>query len=348
MQAAISTGTKKTVGSPKDRHTLTLVERLRESPDYQEYVDAFRAATGLPLELTDVNQVRLSLCSSHPRGRASFCSIMAGSEKRCETCQKLNESMVSEGSVAQVSEDGNASKQRLNPTLKTPESVSALMHEAGTQPKTFQCFAGLYETLVPVHIGNRLVAYLQTGQVLVEEPDRKAFRKAVKRIGDLGVVMEFESLEQAYFETTVVPVERYEAMMNLLKAYARHLSHLGSHLFLEMENGGAPKIAKAKEFVRSRYDEALTLEMVAKHVGLSPFHFSKVFKQAVGMKFTEYLSGVRVERAKSLLLDSDKQIGQVAYEAGFQSLAPFNRAFMRFEGETPRDYRRRVVAMDGT
>lgn len=86
----------------------------------------------------------------------------------------------------------------------------------------------------------------------------------------------------------------------------------------------------------------LRLGVVAQFVNMSAFHFSKVFKRALGLNFTEYLSRTRVETAKQLMLNPHERISEAAYAAGFQSLSQFNRVFRRVIGESPTAYRERL------
>ena len=71
----------------------------------------------------------------------------------------------------------------------------------------------------------------------------------------------------------------------------------------------------------------------------STFYFCKLFKGATGLTFTDYLARVRIEKAKALLLDRNRRVSEVAYDAGFQSLTHFNRIFRKIVGRSPTDYR---------
>jgi len=60
------------------------------------------------------------------------------------------------------------------------------------------------------------------------------------------------------------------------------------------------------------------------------------------LTFTDYLARVRIEKAKTLLLDPNRRVSEVAYEVGFQSLTHFNRVFRKLAGESPTSYRKAV------
>ena len=85
-----------------------------------------------------------------------------------------------------------------------------------------------------------------------------------------------------------------------------------------------------------------TERSVAEHCGLSLAYFSALFKNTVGVHFGEYLMQLKLGRAKSLLLTTDKSITYIAYETGFSSSSHFIARFRELEGITPASYRRRA------
>ena len=103
-------------------------------------------------------------------------------------------------------------------------------------------------------------------------------------------------------------------------------------------------MAKARQFIAQNKTEILSLEAVAKAAGASAFHFCKVFHKSTGLKFTDYVSRVRLEDAKERLLNPNSRVSEVAYDSGFQSLTQFNRAFRRVIGQSPTTYREKLSA----
>ena len=72
---------------------------------------------------------------------------------------------------------------------------------------------------------------------------------------------------------------------------------------------------------------------------MSSYYFCKVFKKSTGLNFTDYLSRVRVENAKRLLLNPNARVSEVAFDIGFTSITNFNRTFKQLVGQSPSDYR---------
>jgi two-component system, response regulator YesN len=98
-------------------------------------------------------------------------------------------------------------------------------------------------------------------------------------------------------------------------------------------------IESAIQFIQMNYRNSLTLKEVADKVYLSPSYFSRLFKEEVGMTFVEYLSFVRVQKAKSLLRFSSLPIEIIANHAGFANPGYFATIFKKIVGKTPREYR---------
>jgi AraC family transcriptional regulator len=84
----------------------------------------------------------------------------------------------------------------------------------------------------------------------------------------------------------------------------------------------------------------VALRSVAKDVGMSYFHFSRAFKQSMGMSPTNYIAERRIERAKKLIRETDLPIAEIALRSGFSSQSHFTTSFRRVAGVTPRCFRK--------
>lgn len=283
-----------------------LVSRLQGSTLFRDYQHAFQTATGLPLVLRAAGSFQPPLRGS---GQINpFCAMMASASKTCAACLEL--------------------QQRVET-------------EAIRGSSTLQCFAGLTESAVPVRIGERVVAYLQTGQVMLRQPTEKGFRTAMNRL-DAGKGPDSAEAHTAYFRTRVLTKTHYDAIVRLLSSFAEHLSLVTNELMIQQTTAEPPAVSKARAYITEHLSEELCLQQVARAANMSAFYFCKVFKTATGLTFTDYVGRARVEFTKQRLLNPNTRISEAAYEAGFQSLSQFNRVFRRIAGEAPTAYRERI------
>jgi len=288
-----------------DRQNPGLV-LLSSSEIYLHYQRAFAKATGLPLDLHAPEMFRLV---RYPRKRTSpFCMLMARSSAGCAACYALQQEL----------------EQR-----------------AQLEAKTLKCFAGLCESAVPVRIGTKLIAFLHTGQVLLHAPGECGFNRIAMTLLKWGAEIDLKLAEEAYFQTRVLDPGQYDAMIRLLAVFAGHLAACGNELLLRANVTEPAAVSKARDLIVSRHGDSLSLARVARAVNVSANHFSRLFRQAAGMTFVEYVGRVRVEKAKNLLLNPDLTISMAAFDSGFQSLSQFNRVFKKVVGRSPKEFRRK-------
>ena len=98
-------------------------------------------------------------------------------------------------------------------------------------------------------------------------------------------------------------------------------------------------IFKAVEYIKGHLSEKISLNDVADHVFLSKSYLSRVFKQEMNCSLTSYISKLRVEMAKELLMDNSINIVDIAYMVGFEDQSYFTKVFKRFCGCSPGKFR---------
>ncbi|MFA9560005.1 helix-turn-helix domain-containing protein [Evansella sp. AB-rgal1] len=93
-------------------------------------------------------------------------------------------------------------------------------------------------------------------------------------------------------------------------------------------------------YIMNHFQEEITLESVAKHLGASKYYLSRIFSKKIGSNFNTYINSLRVRHAQYLLSNSNKSITEIAYESGFESQRTFYRAFKQESNIIPREYRK--------
>lgn len=101
----------------------------------------------------------------------------------------------------------------------------------------------------------------------------------------------------------------------------------------------ANAIFSAKRYIQKHYREKITLENVATHTFFSPGYLSNLFKEETGESFVGYINRVRVETSKSLLLQTDRSLIDIATACGFEDQSYFARVFKKVTGISPSKYR---------
>jgi AraC-like DNA-binding protein len=100
------------------------------------------------------------------------------------------------------------------------------------------------------------------------------------------------------------------------------------------------RLCRARDHLHARHAEPVALAELARVAGLSRFHFLRLFRDAFGATPHEYLTRVRLERAKSLLAAEERSVTDVCFDVGFSSLGSFSALFAERVGCPPSAWRR--------
>ncbi len=289
-----------------------LIDALRRSKLFRSYEQVFSEATGLPLALRPVDYWQLE--HQGKKNENPFCALLAERPATLSVCLQAHEEMI---------------------------------RHTGDLPHTVTCPFGLTETAVPIKLGQRTIGYLRIGQVLRHTPARSDTTKVSRELARNGVRFTGE-IRKAWKKNPFIPPEKYNAIVRLLTFFADQLSALSNQLVTEKNNAEPLLVLKAREYIDKHKTEELSLANVAKAAGASVFYFCKVFHKTTGLKFTDYVARVRLEDARTRLLNPNLRISEIAYDVGFQSLTQFNRTFKRVFGQSPSDFRARLSSTKRT
>ena len=126
----------------------------------------------------------------------------------------------------------------------------------------------------------------------------------------------------------------------LSKCAGRILERLRQESLQLITERSSRPIEEAKSYVMRHYHENCSLEDMSRRVGLSAAYFSSLFKKEEKIGFVEYVTGVRMQKAKEMLMDREKKINEIAEAVGYQDEKYFSRAFRKSVGLTPSAYRK--------
>lgn len=172
-----------------------------------------------------------------------------------------------------------------------------------------------------------------------------------------GSGIDFSSLKNRMIGLVVGFFKRWEAVMDsnydvlhqIIQAKSKQELHMICRQFISSVlpkiNGSKQKkansiIEKADRFIEANYSQDISLEAVAREVNLSPYYFSRFYKEMTGQNFIDKLANIRIEKAKELLLDPELSIKDISMKVGFTDPNYFSKAFKKITGVTASDYRK--------
>lgn len=155
-----------------------------------------------------------------------------------------------------------------------------------------------------------------------------------KALGDaIDAIAEEYASPETPFRTAAIRAAATTILVRLCREYSRKapLSQSRPNLL--------SSIQKAIGIIHIEYKSALSLDDIARRVGLSKYYFSREFRRVTGYPFVSYVNIVRCEEAKRLLSQTTLRIGEIALACGFENQSYFTRTFRACTGRRPLDYR---------
>ncbi len=125
----------------------------------------------------------------------------------------------------------------------------------------------------------------------------------------------------------------------ILQVLIRLVENYVEEQTVSLESKALSQVKRTILFLRENYQKKLTLDMIAKNALIDKYNLSRAFKEDVGQTIFEYLNSYRCERAKDLIR-SGMQIGEVAWQCGFNSASFFIKTFKKHTGQLPSFYKR--------
>lgn len=122
----------------------------------------------------------------------------------------------------------------------------------------------------------------------------------------------------------------------------RWIDQLCTHME-QMEQTRAPSASlagRAAAYIQAHYTEDLSLDVIAGHIRVSPTYLSRIFTQEKGVGIQEYLTDLRLRKAKELLAQTNDRVYEIAIKVGYSDAVYFNKVFKKHTGKTPKEYRR--------
>lgn len=285
-----------------------LALKLKNSSEVKKWLEAYSEVTKMPVHFAPAPFKDLGIMNQ--KYANPFCKMVAGSERGCGECANFLKKM----------------------TTNTQSDCSIL------------CEHGLMETTIPVQCEFRLLGYLQTGHVKIEGKSDKNVLEKDSWLKKQARGEEIKQLKEFYQVTPSFTQVEYDARVELLKILARQMEIFAQSAHVE-EKGETSKIAQVMDYLKANYHKKISLETVAKKIGISRFYLCKLFLKETGVNLLDYLNGLRLEHAKLELHQGVKKVADIALESGFQSVPHFNQVFRKRNGVSPKQYLKQFVVV---
>lgn len=149
-----------------------------------------------------------------------------------------------------------------------------------------------------------------------------------------GRIYEFKSRQD--YLPSLLEISDYE---HLRKWFMDKLTKACQNVMSRKENQSNTIIDRAKKYIDSHFEKEISLDEVSKEVDISPYYFSKIFKDATGQNFIEYVTGARIAKAKELLSETDLSMKEICAMVGYADPNYFSRTFKKNVGVTPTEFK---------
>ncbi|WP_181592500.1 PocR ligand-binding domain-containing protein [Paenibacillus sp. YN15] len=198
---------------------------------------------------------------------------------------------------------------------------------------TYECHAGLTETVVPIQADNQIIGYLMFGQLLQTGSREALWDRIYQNVSSYDLDM--NKLYNAF-------QRKKHISKSIIEAYARTMEMSASYLYLSRmlilkQDTLAQKI---DGYITEHIKDDLSVSVLCKQFNISKSHLYKLSEQSFGVGIAEHIRNIRIQLGKKLLGDTDCPIYEIAEQVGIPDYNYFTKAFKRLTGILPSAYRK--------
>ena len=130
-----------------------------------------------------------------------------------------------------------------------------------------------------------------------------------------------------------------EGMDSIRAWFVDKIANASRNISVKKEEQSVSVVDRAKQYIQKNYARDISLDDVSREVQISPYYFSKLFKEETGENFVEYVTQIRMAQAKELLDTTDLSMKEICGRIGYSDPNYFSRTFKKNTGVTPTEYK---------
>lgn len=157
-------------------------------------------------------------------------------------------------------------------------------------------------------------------------------------------VLNYRFEKRKFYLSDVMSMQDY---VQLRKWFMDKMTDLCRSIMRRRQEQSESVVNRAKNYIQENYAKDISLDEVSREVNVSPYYFSKLFKSEAGVNFIDYLTGIRIDRARALLEDPGIPIKEIGIEVGYVDPNYFSRIFKKQTQMSPREYREHCLSHRG-
>ena len=137
------------------------------------------------------------------------------------------------------------------------------------------------------------------------------------------------------------PYQELHSLTNVdeIRDFFRYACEKACSYIMSSRKNSTASLQKILQYIQENYQRDFSLEEISRYSGFSSQYFSRYFKEQMGITFTDYVSQLRIQKAKKFLAEPNSLVSTVAYAVGFENVNSFIRMFKRYEGVSPGKYK---------
>lgn len=199
---------------------------------------------------------------------------------------------------------------------------------------TYECHAGLTESITPIIVSNLVIGYLVFGHVFSYPSYEEGWKRIFGRCRDYGLSM--EDLEKACRQQPLIPADYINSASHIMQAVG---SFLCMERLVSLRQQELP--VQIDEYILAHFTEDIDAVSIAAHFQIGKTTIYKIAKEAYGVGIAEYIRNLRIEKARQLLIEqSDLPMAEIASLCGFSDYNYFITVFRKKVGMPPKAFQK--------